>query len=111
MVNFLDSCCIFTSWLGFNSRVFILEQPIQFGPRTPTFLLGLEQVVALVDASGKKVGNQVADRLTSEKVFTSNYYRSVFLRFLKAVCFQFFDYSSTISAEGALQTSFEQRRR
>ena len=90
MVNFLNSCCIFASWFGFDSRIFILEQPIQLDPRTSTFLLGLEQVVALVDASGKKVGNQVADRLTSEKVFTSNYYRSVFLRFFKGSLFSTF---------------------
>ena len=55
-------------------RIFyVLEQPIQLDPRTPTFLLGLEQVIALVDASGKRVGNQVSDRLTQEKVFSSTY--------------------------------------
>ena len=52
---------------------YISEQPIQLDPRTPTFLLGLEQVIALVDASGKRVGNQVSDRLTQEKVFSSMY--------------------------------------
>ena len=48
---------------------YVLEQPIQLDPRTLT--LGLEQVIALVDASEKSVGNQVTDRLTQEKVFSS----------------------------------------
>ena len=59
-------------YLFYHSLCFS-EQPIQLDPRTPTFLLGLEQVIALVDATGKKVGNQVADKLTSEKLFQSTY--------------------------------------
>ena len=57
----------------FDSFCFISEQPIQLDPRTPTFLLGLEQVVALVDPTGKRVGNQVTEKLTAEKLFQSSY--------------------------------------
>ena len=44
--------------------------------QNPDFLLGLEQVVALVDATGKRVGNQVTEKLTAEKLFQSNYQSS-----------------------------------
>ena len=50
---------------------FFSEQPIQLDPRTPTFVLGLEQVAALVEATGKIVGNKVTEKLSSDRLYPS----------------------------------------
>ena len=52
-------------------------------PHTPTFLLGLEQVIALVDATGKRVGNQVTSKLTEENSTQVTFvlFRSLVLEF------------------------------
>ena len=57
----------------FSYCVLFAEQPIQLDPRTPTFVLGLEQVAALVEATGKIVGNKIAAKFTTEKLYPSTY--------------------------------------
>ena len=82
----------------------VSEQPIQLDPRTPTFLLGVEQVIALVDATGKRVGNQVTSKLTEEKLFQGNlcFVRGLDFRFNTFLCICLF--SSQIPTQKADST-------